>query len=264
MSPPSTEIPLEGAVGAVRVGDTVRKEAGSWTPTIQALLGFLVDHGFLLAPAPLGTDERGREVMSFLPGRSADRPWPPVLLRLDGVEQLARTLGRYHDLVRGFDPGPDARWRAGARPVRPGEVVCHGDFGAWNTLWDGGRLVGVVDWDMAEPAMPIVDVAFLAIHTVPLRADAKARHAGFTGTVPRAERLAALCDAYGGVTPDEVLAAATVFHERDRRRTIEWGAEGREPWSTFLAGGEVATIDDDARWLRDNGANVVRGLGPPR
>ena len=249
---------LPGAVGAVRVGDTVRKEAGPWTPAVQALLRHLAEAGFDLAPEPLGLDELGREVESFLPGTSAYRPWPPVLLRVDGVMQLARTLRRYHDVVRGFDPGLDARWRAGDRPLRAREVVCHGDFGAWNTLWQGDELVGVVDWDMAEPDLPIVDVAFLAVHTVPLRSDEKAREAGFSGPVPRAERLRALCDAYGGITPAEVLEAAATFHVRDRRRTTEWGAEGREPWATFLSKGELATIDDDAMWLSEHGAAVIR------
>jgi hypothetical protein len=256
-SPPD-EIPLEGAVGAVRVGDTVRKVTGPWTPTVHALLRYLADAGFDLAPEPLGLDELGREVQSFLPGTPAYRPWPPVLLRVDGVVRLARALRRYHDVVRRYDPGPAARWRAGDRPLRPGEVVCHGDFGAWNTLWQGDELVGVVDWDMAEPDPPIVDVAFLAVHAVPLRSDVKAREAGFAGPIPRGERLGVLCEAYGGVEPAEVLEAAAAFHVRDRQRTIEWGADGREPWATFLSRGELATIDDDAAWLREHGPPLIR------
>ena len=255
------EVPLEGAVGAIRVGSTVRKQSGPWTPTIQALLRHLREEGFDLAPDPLGTDEHGREVMSLLAGRSAYRPWPPVMLRVDGVVQLARTLRRYHDVVQGFDPGPEARWRSGARTLRSREVVCHGDYGAWNTLWEGDELVGVVDWDMAEPDRPIVDVAFLAIHAVPLRSDTKARKAGFLDVVPRGERLRALCDAYGDVDPAAVLEAAVAFHVRDRQRTVEWGKEGVEPWATFLARGELATIEDDEGWLREHGQEILDGSG---
>lgn len=247
---------LPGSVGAVRVGSTVRKEAGPWTPTIHALLRYLRDAGFDLAPEPLGIDERGREMLSLLPGEPAYRPWPPVMLRNDGIEQLASALRRYHDLVRGFDPGPDAIWRAGARPLRSGEIVCHGDFGAWNTLWAGDRLIGIVDWDMAEPEEPILDVAFLAIHAVPLRSEAKAMEAGFDPVAPRRERLTALCRSYGGVTPTQVLDAAAAFHRHDRDRTVRWGAEGRQPWATFLSGGELATIDDDEAWLREHASDL--------
>jgi hypothetical protein len=187
------EVALPGAIGAVRVGETIRKPSGPWTPTIQALLRFLRARGFDLAPEPLGLDEAGREVQLVLPGEPAYRPWPSVMLRVDGVERLAAVLRRYHDVVRAFDPGPEACWRAGCRPLRDGEIVRHGDYGAWNTLWDGDRLVGVVDWDMAEPGPPIDDLAFLAIHAVPLRSDERARRSGFLDAVPRAARLRALC-----------------------------------------------------------------------
>ena len=143
----------------------------------------------------------------------------------------------------------------------PGEVICHGDYGAWNTLWEGDDLVGVVDWDMAEPDRPIVDVAFLAIHAVPLRSDTKAREAGFLDVVPRGERLRALCDAYGDVDPAAVLEAAAAFHVRDRRRTVEWGKECLEPWATFLARGELATIEDDEAWLREHAQEILDGSG---
>ena len=213
--------------------------------------------GLRSRPEPLGLDQLGREVQSFLPGTSAYRPWPPVLLRVDGsCGSHARCVGTTTscaDSIRDSTLGGErATDRCG--PV----IVCHGDFGAWNTLWQGDELVGVVDWDMAEPDLPIVDVAFLAVHTVPLRSDEKAREAGFSGPVPRAERLRALCDAYGGIEPAEVLEAAAVLHVRDRWRTIEWGADGREPWATFLSKGELATIEDDATWLREHGAAVIR------
>jgi len=226
---------------------------------VHALLRFLRAKGFDLVPEPLGLDDRGREIQAFLPGAPAYRPWPPVMLRADGVERLASVLRRYHELVADFDPGQAACWRSGCRALRPGEIVCHGDFGAWNTLWDGDRLVGIVDWDMAEPGRPLDDLGFLAIHAVPLRSDERARRSGFVGEVPRRARLRALCDAYGASTPAEVLEAAARLHERDRRRTSTWGADGREPWATFLRTGELDTIEDDATWLGAHAAELASG-----
>lgn len=254
---PTEEVRLPGAIGAVRVGETIRKPSGPWTPTVQALLRFLRERGFDLAPEPLGLDEQGREVQSVMPGAPAYRPWPPVMLRVDGVERLATVLRRYHDLVRAYDPGPEPCWRAGCGPLVKGEIACHGDYGAWNTLWEGDRLVGVVDWDMTEPGLPIDDLGFLAIHAVPLRSDERARGSGFLGPVPRAGRLRAMCLAYEGFTPTEIVQAAARLHERDHRRTTEWGAEGREPWATFLASGDLGTIEDDASWLEAHGSSVA-------
>lgn len=75
-----SERPLEGgnAGGAVRVGDTVRRPAGPWTPAVHSLLQHLDRVGFEQAPRTLGLDDQGREVLSFLPGHTIGnrRPWP--------------------------------------------------------------------------------------------------------------------------------------------------------------------------------------------
>src|SRR5260370_36753638 len=90
-----TEIPLEGgnvSGGVVRIGDTVRRPAGPWTPAVHALLGPLTAAGFPGAPLPPGLDEHGREVLTLLPGPLVwpghlpslhpDRPLPPAARRL--------------------------------------------------------------------------------------------------------------------------------------------------------------------------------------
>jgi hypothetical protein len=67
-----TEHPLGGgnvAAGVVRVGDTVRKPAGFWTPAVEALLAHLWRAGFTGAPRPLGRDDRGGRCSSTCPGR---------------------------------------------------------------------------------------------------------------------------------------------------------------------------------------------------
>jgi hypothetical protein len=72
------------AGGAVRVGDTVRKAAGPWTPAVHELLRHLASKGFAGAPRPLGIDDRGREILTFLDGETVGsaRPWPGRLHRL--------------------------------------------------------------------------------------------------------------------------------------------------------------------------------------
>jgi hypothetical protein len=254
---PVEEYWLPGAIGAVRIGSTVRKPAGPWTPTIHALLTYLREQAFELVPEPLGVDDLGREVLSWLDGEPADRPWPAVLRTGEGVTTLAEALRRFHDVVRGFDPGRDACWRAGCRPVASNEVVCHGDFGPWNSLWRSGRLVGIIDWDMAEPGDPLMDVAFLALHLVPMRSHELPRPSGFVAEPPRADRLALLCSTYGDVDPEQVIDAALAHHERDRERTIRLGGEGREPWATFLGHGDLELIEADAAWLRGHRSELL-------
>ena len=57
----------------VRIGETVHRPAGSWTPTVHALLCHIRARGFHLAPEPLGVDARGREVLSYLDGSTVLR-----------------------------------------------------------------------------------------------------------------------------------------------------------------------------------------------
>ena len=45
--------------------------------------------------------------------------------------------------------------------VKDGEIVCHGDFGVWNIVWQNEEAVDIVDWDMAFPAKPRYDFCML-------------------------------------------------------------------------------------------------------
>ena len=53
--------------GVVRIGDTVRRPVGRWTPAVHSLLRHLEKVGFEGAPRVLGIDEKGREVLTYLP-----------------------------------------------------------------------------------------------------------------------------------------------------------------------------------------------------
>jgi len=245
-----------GVTGAVRVGGTVRKPAGPWTPTVQAMLRHLRDAGFDSVPEPFGLDAVGRESMSFMPGSVATRPWPGRLLTLDGVADLAGWTRRFHEAIAGFRPD-DPVWRAGPLPIAEGQIALHGDLGPWNSVWEDDRLTGVIDWDLAEPGSPITDVAFLALQLVPLRADRYAHEAGFEDDVPRAARLRTLCETYGGVTPEQAVAEAARVHDRDLRRERTWGPLGREPWATFRARGDERIILEDRAWLDAHAATLL-------
>jgi hypothetical protein len=95
------------AGGVVRVGDTVRKPAGFWTPAVEALLSHLGRAGFTGAPRPLGRDGEGRQVLEYVPGPMAmDQPW----LNEAGLRRVGRLIRELHDASAGFSPPPGARW----------------------------------------------------------------------------------------------------------------------------------------------------------
>ncbi len=77
MSGRDEEVPLSGgaqAVGIVRVGSTVRRPRHAQSDYVQTLLGQLAAAGFAGAPRPLGYDNQGREVVSFIDGRVPTAP----------------------------------------------------------------------------------------------------------------------------------------------------------------------------------------------
>lgn len=71
MTDDRTEIPLTGGrvtPGIVRVGSTVRRPVTANSDFVRRLLGHLTSKGFDCSPDFLGTDERGRDVFTFIDG----------------------------------------------------------------------------------------------------------------------------------------------------------------------------------------------------
>jgi hypothetical protein len=140
-----TEEPLIGGFvnSVVRVDSTVRRSTGPWTPAVHALLRHLESVGFAESPRVRGVDAQGREVLDFLEGEVVGwTNWPNVMLESAGVGQLGALLRLYHHAVNGFEPADDAIWR---NPLAPstGELIRHGDFSPFNSVWRGGRVVGI-------------------------------------------------------------------------------------------------------------------------
>jgi hypothetical protein len=246
------EIELTGGAvsGPVKVGNTVRRNAGPWTPAVQALLKYLRDHGFDKAPEPLGLDEHGREMLGYMEGISAQRPWPHILKVDDGLLQLARLVREYHDVVSGFVPPADAEWRIGKVEHRPGQIIRHGDLGPWNTLWEDNKLTGLLDWDFAEPGERITDVAQMAWYFVPLRGEKGWKQAGFKHRPDFRARIAVIVRGYGDFTVEEVLTEVDRLQKSDMEITQRLGGAGRYPWNMFYERGGMTILKDENTWLR--------------
>ncbi|HYP21433.1 MAG TPA: phosphotransferase [Chloroflexia bacterium] len=239
-----------------RVGDTIRRPMGRWTPVVHALLRHLEAVGFTGAPRVLGVDEQGREILSFLRGSAAMRPWPAILREEQGLVSLGRWLRDYHEAVRGFVPASNADWYVPDLHWQPGQIVRHGDLGPWNTIWLEDRLVGVIDWDFAEPGESIDDIAQVAWYAVPLRPEEQCRMAGFEQAPDLQARLWALCDTCG-VTPAAVLDALANLQVTELRRTTYLGQRGVAPWAGFLERGDQQEISAENLWLIEHRAQLL-------
>src|SRR6185312_16000067 len=89
------------ASGIVRVGDTVRRPRRPFSATVQKFLSHLHANGFTAAPRPLGFDDEGREVLSFVAGAVPREPLPGWATGIDVLADLARLIRAEHDAARG-------------------------------------------------------------------------------------------------------------------------------------------------------------------
>ncbi len=251
---PDEEVLRGGEVNpsVVRIGGTVRRTPSDATAAVQDLLRHLEAKGFEGAPRPLGFDDQGREMLSYIEGDvSLDDTWPDVLREDEGLVAVVRLVQRFHDAVAGYTPPAAAVWSTGAHPLAPGEIVCHGDPGPWNIVWRDGSPVALIDWDFATPAVPLYDVSYVAFEMVPLRADDRCREVGFPDVPDRARRLRLVCDTYGrGATPEALIDLAERHQRADIDEIEQYGPRGIEPFKRFMEQGLADDARDMLEWLR--------------
>jgi len=261
--------------GAVRVGQSVRRRAGTQTPAVHALLRHLEAVGFAGAPRVLGIDTQGREVLTYLDGDTVgdSRPWPAWTRSDAALVAAGRWLREFHAASRSFVPPPGAQWFGDHNDLRPGELIGHHDAAPYNAVWrpapmesdpGHGELVGFIDWDLAGPAKPVRDLAFMALTWVPLTARAVAAADGFPPDGRRSHRLRLLLDAYrweGGLS--EVLAAV-------RQRALEHAAElraaadaGYRPAAALVAEGVADAFDRAVAELDESMEDLLSAAPPP-
>jgi hypothetical protein len=176
-----------------RVGDTVRRDAGYWTKQVHLLLTHLRAKGIQEVPAPMGFDEYGREILSFIPGLAGHHPLPESLRTDEVLISAAHLLRRIHDATEDMAQVWRSGWQSPTR--EPIEVICHGDFAPYNCVFDKGKLVGVIDFDNAHPGNREWDLAYALYRFAPITDPSNPENCGTIQEQCRRVRL--FCDEYG-------------------------------------------------------------------
>jgi aminoglycoside phosphotransferase (APT) family kinase protein len=226
------EQPLHGGrqtIGIVRVGDTVRRPRHARSDFVHALLRHLDAAGFEGAPRPLGIDEQGREVLTYIEGETFDST--PVRLSDARLVSAARLIRRFHDAT------------AGTALAEAQEIVAHGDLGPHNIVFDADRAVAIIDWDdYVAPGSRLVDFA----DAVWSCADV------CQPDIPVAEqarKVQLMCDAYDWADAPAVIDEITESFQRARNRHA---AEQRAT--------AVAVFDEMLAWMQRHGPALKTGL----
>lgn len=225
----------------VRIGDTVRRPVGPWTPTVHALLRHVRAKGFGLAPEPLGLDDHGREVLSYIPGDTVGDalPWPNWAWADDVLEEVGRAVADYHRAVADFRPPGPVPWQFGPAELPEGQIVCHHDIAPYNAVTVDGRLRGIIDWDLIGPGTPRSELAFVAWQWVPLQHPVVAQMFGWADGRDLARRLRLLLDGYGLEDRDGFVDDVISRMHQNRDGMIRKAAEGVAGYGRLVQEGHV-------------------------
>ncbi len=250
------EQPLAGGhVNRVaRVGDTVRRTAAPSTVTIHRLLSHARGKGLSWVPEPLGFDELGREVLSFLPG-DVPHEMPEWVWSEAVLKDVGGALRQWHDATVDFTVD-DAVW--GLPPRDPREVICHNDFAPYNCVFRNGRFVGAIDFDLCAPGPRIWDIAYTAYRFVPLMpgpgvgaAPGGGENSPFAPSIV-AVRLQSFLEAYGLADPCLTYELPTVLSVAANRleAIASWTEEHVRVSGARALERHPAMYREHARWLR--------------
>ncbi len=266
MSGDQLEIPLDGGShsAVVRVGRTVRRKGGAWSPAVLELLRHLEGAGFAGAPRALGFDDQGREVLSFLDGEVGeglpevdagavqDDHW---VWRDDVLVRLGALVRKFHDAAATF-PWTGREWQLEVR--QPVETICHNDLAPWNMIFRAGTPVAMIDWEAAAPGPRAWDLGFLAWRWVPFWTEQRCQAAGLpTDIAEKARRFRLLLEGYG-VEPDLDLLRTAIERTRQFQEHL-WRlvAEGSE-WEVGLARrGVLDEIANEIAWVEEHADELL-------
>ena len=266
------EVPLLGGdvtEGVVRVGDTVRRPVSVVSEAVRRVLGHLESVGFAGAPRFRGVDAKNRDILDFVDGEVAGRPWPVWVADPERIASVAR-------LVRAFDdamaPLGVPSWASGLRqaevPGIPASIagtptfVAHLDVTPENVVFRDGRAAALIDFDLIRPATRAQEVANLLLWWGGWMPEADREAA--TRQLDPAEAGASIVGAYG--LDDEARATLVAlsinaadrswFLMKSRAETLGGG------WRRMWDDGVGDRILRRAQWLRDNARELHRAVAP--
>jgi len=235
----NSETPLSGGnvnQGVVRVGDTVRRATSLSSPNVHHLLRHLETVGFPNAPRFLGTDDKGREILTYIDGTTTftNKIWSTDA----PLVAAAKMLRAFHDATCSISPSEPQDWAFAYSDSDQHDVICHNDFAPYNMIFKGGLPTAIIDFDLAGPGPRLRDVAYLAYWFVPLSFSSKdMRSFAEADMTNHCRRLKLVCGTY---------------HTVDYPRLIELVSEVLHHMANEIAAVKMVGTES-AKRLRDGG-----------
>lgn len=243
------------------LNNEVHRPAGPWTRTVHELLHYLRQQGFYGAPEPLGFDDEGREIVSFIKGETIDSPSAQHAQSIKVLTSASKLLRAYHDASQGFLKDNSASPQYWMLPCKdPQEVICHGDFAPYNVVFDNELAVGIIDFDAAHPGPRAWDVAYALYRFAPFTNPDN--EDGFGNIEEQTIRARLFCDAYG-------------LFEQNRRESVDLmierlqnlidflmksAQEGNKKYERNLKDGHHLKYLSDIQYIKVHKLQIVEGI----
>ncbi len=182
-----------------RYGHVVVKDTGPWSATVRSLLRHLESVGFAWSPRLAGPGHNRGEAntlaYTYVEGEFLERgSWSH-----DAAVTIGRMVRELHEATASYRPPLDAVWKPWFGRALGGSkrIVGHCDVCPWNVVTRDGLPIALIDWEVAGPVDPIVDLAQACWHIAGLYDDVVAERKGLPPLAERARQLRAMVDAYG-------------------------------------------------------------------
>ena len=198
-----------------KIGKVVHRKVKGH-PMLHEYLLFLEKEGMPGVPRFLGLDEQGREMLTYLPGKTMGPDYPydhPCLHSDQTLCDMARFMRKLHDISAGFLPRAiEGGWTNPYFPKGEHETICHSDAAIWNFVFVNDRVSGLFDFDQAYPGTRCWDL------TSTLFSSALPLYNGYESSKHAPEtrrRIKLFFGAYGMECSSDIMALIIDFLQRN-------------------------------------------------
>lgn len=197
---------LEGGLNhVVKIGNTVRRKIMG-NVMLHSYLQYLESEGMRGVPRFLGIDEQGREILTYVPGKTAEHGYDfghPCLHSDQAICDMALFMRKLHDVSTGFLPiAVKEGWINPHLPDIAYETICHGDAAIWNFTLVNDRIYGMIDFDQACPGTRAWDLTITVFSAVLVSCYDYNHEEHAIGTK---RRIKLFFDTYGMECPQDII-----------------------------------------------------------
>lgn len=251
----------------VKIGDTVHRTVKGH-PMLHSYLLYLEKAGMPTVPRFLGLDETGREVLTYLKGKTMGPDYPPhhpCLHSDETIIDMACFMRKLHDVSVGFLPeAVKNSWENPYFPNESYETICHGDAAIWNFTFVDERVAGLFDFDQAYPGTRAWDLTITVFSAVGLtyfiydpELNASEGYEPGKHAAERKRCVKLFFDAYGMDCPANFMELVALRMEKICESIKAGVVKGVETYVQMEKGGGLTHYQKIAEHVRDHGKEWI-------